>query len=271
VHPRLPEADEVALSAVRLPQIVRLTPSNYADFLWCRRLYFTSALLRVPASDAGRSPDQGHLVHAVLQQLHTTGTCHDGTHVSNVLEAAQADTDQMRAFVERHARRCPAEVERAAHEVDRARFHKEPVPMFLASARIDVVWIHDGVLDVRDYKTGALRYERLADDPRARVQAWVMARDARRTNLRLQLRYEHLQPEVDDDPEPWEPGDDDLAEIEEELRNAVADMWGTDDWKGVAEVDVCRTCRYRSICRDSVAPGEPVWPVLSAGDDEDDR
>jgi len=134
-----------------------------------------------------------------------------------------------------------------------------------------VVWIHDGVLDVRDYKTGALRYERLADDPRARVQAWVMARDARRTNLRLQLRYEHLQPEVDDDPEPWEPADDDLAEIEEELRNAVADMWRTDDWKGVAEVDVCRTCRYRSICRDSVAPGEPVWPVLSAGDDEDDR
>src|SRR5205807_301314 len=115
-----------------------------------------SALLRVPASDAGRSPDQGHLVHAVLQELHTTGTCHDGAYVSSVLEAAQADTDQMRAFVERHARRCPAEVERAAHEVDRARFHKEPVPMFLASARIDVVWIHDGVLDVRDYKTGAL-------------------------------------------------------------------------------------------------------------------
>jgi hypothetical protein len=26
---------------------------------------------------------------------------------------------------------------------------------------------------------------------------------------------------------------------------------------------VCRTCRYRSICRDSAAPGEPAWPVLS--------
>jgi hypothetical protein len=48
-------------------------------------------------------------------------------------------------------------------------------------------------------------------------------------------------------------------------------MWRTDDWKGVAEIEVCRTCRYRSICRDSVAPGEPVWPVLSAGEDEDDR
>jgi hypothetical protein len=207
----------------------------------------------------------------VLQELHTNGTCHDDTHVSRVLEAARADTDQMRAFVDRHARRCPAEVDASAHEVDRVRFHKEPVPMFLASARIDVVWIHDGLLDVRDYKTGAVRYERLVDDPRARVQAWVMARDARRTGLRLQLRYEHLQPEVDDDPEPWEPGDDDLAQIEEELRNAVADMWQTDDWEGVADVEVCRTCRYRSICRDSVAPGEPVWLVLSAGDDEDER
>ena len=36
-----------------------------------------------------------------------------------------------------------------------------------------------------------------------------------------------------------------------------------DEWRGVAEVDVCRTCRYRSICRDSAAPGEPAWPVSS--------
>ncbi len=271
MHPRLPAAHEAFVSPIRLPQIVRLTPSSYADFLRCRRLYFTSALLRVPASDAGKSPDQGQLVHDVLEQLHTSGSCHDDAHVEQVLTTAQADTAQMRAFVERHARRCPAEVDDAAHEIDRVRFHREPVPMFLASARIDVVWIHDGLLDVRDYKTGALHDERLADDPRARVQAWVMARDARRKNLRLQLRYEYLQPEVDDDPEPWEPGDDDLATIEDELRDAVADMWRVDDWKGIAEVEVCRTCRYRSICRDSVAAGEPVWPVLSAGDDDGDR
>ena len=259
------------MSTKRLPQIVRLTPSSYADFVWCRRLYLTSALLRVPPSDSGRSPDQGQLVHDVLEQLHTSGSCHDGAHVEKVLSEAQADTAQMRAFVDRHARRCPAEVEGAAHEVDRVRFHREPAPMFLATARIDVVWIHDGILDVRDYKTGALRDGRLADDPRARVQAWVMARDARRTGLRLQLRYEYLQPEVDDDPEPWEPGDDDLMAIEDELRDAVADMWRADDWKGVAEIEVCRSCRYRSICPDSVAPGEPSWPVLSAGDDDGDR
>jgi hypothetical protein len=250
-----------------LPQIVRLTPSSYADYHWCPRLYLTSALLRVPPSDEGRWSDQGLLVHSVLEQLHSSGSCHDADHVAKVLDANQADSPQMRAFVDRHARRCPTAVENSVHEIDRVRFHREPAPMFLATARIDVVWIHDGLLDVRDYKTGSMRYERLADDPRARVQAWIMARDAQRKNLRLQLRYEHLQPEIDDDPEPWEPGDDDLADIEEELRATVAAMWDAEDWNGVGEIDVCRSCRYRSICRDSAAPGEPTWPILSAADE----
>ncbi len=261
-------ADHEEHVTARLPQIVRLTPSTYADFLWCPRLFLTSVLLRVPPSDTGRSPDQGLLVHTILERLHTTGTCHDDTHVTRVLTEAQADTPQMQAFIARHARRCPSAFDNDAHEVDRVRFHKEPVPMFLASTRIDAVWIHDGLLDARDYKTGALRYERLADDPRARVQAWVLARDAARTGLRLQLRYEYLQPEIDDDPEPWEPGDDDLAAITDELREAVAEMWRAEEWRGVNEIEVCRTCRYRSICRDSAAPGEPTWPALAAAVEE---
>jgi PD-(D/E)XK nuclease superfamily protein len=255
------------VSNTRLPQIVRLTPSSYADFLWCRRLYLTRTLLRVPESDEGRSPDQGQLVHDVLERVHATGHCSDQDHVRTVLAEVEADTDQMHAFIARHARRCPADVEKAVHEVDRVRFHREPAPMFLASARIDVVWIHDGVLDVRDYKTGKLHYEHLADDPRARMQAWIMARDARRTGLRLQLRYEYLQPDVGDDPIPWEPGDDDLAVIEEELRATVAEMRREEAWNGVADAEVCRTCRYRSICRDSAAVGEPAWPALSANAD----
>jgi hypothetical protein len=79
----------------------------------------------------------------------------------------------------------------------------------------------------------------------------------------LRLRYEYLQPEIDEDPEPWDPDDDDLEGVEEELRAAVARMWDLDDWIGVAEKDVCGRCQYRSICRDSAAPGEPTWPVLS--------
>lgn len=247
-----------------LPQIVRLTPSSYSDFRWCARLYLNKHLLRVPESDVGRSGDQGLLVHEVLERLHRNGTCHDDEYIGEVLAATAADTPQMRAFVERHAARCPTEVEGQAHEVDRVRFSRAPAPMFLASARIDAVWIHDGLLDVRDYKTGRLGVDRLADDPAARVQAWIMQRDAHRKGLRLQLRYEYLQPEIDEDPKTWEPGDDDLDEIGAELRAAVNRMWEADDWKGVGDVDACRSCRYRSICRDSAAPGEPAWPVLSS-------
>jgi hypothetical protein len=44
-------------------------------------------------------------------------------------------------------------------------------------------------------------------------------------------------------------------------------MWRTDDWRGVNDPNDCRSCRYRSICRDSAAPGAPSWPVLTAEDD----
>ena len=63
----------------------------------------------------------------------------------------------------------------------------------------------------------------------------MLAPRARRRGLRLRLRYEYLQPEVDDDPEPWELDDEDLAAIEEELRAAVERMWTNDDWRGVAD------------------------------------
>jgi hypothetical protein len=103
----------------------------------------------------------------------------------------------------------------------------------------------------------------VCDVPAAKVQAFVLAPAARQRNLRLRLRYEYLQPEVDDDPEPWDLDDDELDAVEEELRAAVERMWSADDWRGVADADVCRRCEYRSICRDSATPGEPSWPVLT--------
>lgn len=259
------------MTGPRPPAIVRITPTSYADFRECPRRFLLSTILRIPASDSGPgSPDQGLLVHAVLEAVHTEGSCHDAHHVDAVLARAGADTPQMRGFIARHSARCPDQADRSAHEVDRVRFHRGPAPMFLASARIDAVWVHDGILDARDYKTGAVHTERVADDPRARVQAWVLARDARRTGLRLRLRYEHLQPEIAEDPEPFAPDDDDLDAITDELRAAVARMWHDDAWTGVAAADVCGRCRYRSVCRDSVTPGEPTWAALAAPADTGD-
>ena len=112
-------------------------------------------------------------------------------------------------------------------------------------------------------RPGGCWHTRVCDVPAAKVQAYVLGRAAQRRGLRLRLRYEYLQPEIDEDPEPWEPDDDDLIAVEEELRRAVERMWNYDDWPGVNDADVCRTCQYRSICRDSAAPGEPSWPVLA--------
>jgi hypothetical protein len=48
-------------------------------------------------------------------------------------------------------------------------------------------------------------------------------------------------------------------------------MWRTADWEGAHDVDVCGTCVYRSICRDSAAPSEPAWPALTIEDADDGR
>ena len=247
-----------------LAQIVSLTPSNYESFTRCPRLFFNESLLGIPASDAGRSSDQGLLVHDMLYTIHQGGSCADTDHVADVLAGHDADSEAIREMVARHSQRCPARASDSnAHEQELARFHRVPPPMFMASARIDAIWVHDGILDARDYKTGSLWHTCVADVPAAKVQAYVLASAATKRGLRLRLRYEYLQPEVADDPEPWEPDDDDIALVEEELRDAVERMWADERWTGIGEADVCGTCRYRSICRDSVTPGEPTWPVLS--------
>lgn len=249
-----------------LPDIPTLTPSSYDDYTRCPRLFFLGALLRVPASDHAPTSTQGQLVHDMLWRVHESGSCHDVDHVRDVLAGHGVDTDVMRDYVARHARRCPSIAATGeAHEHWLARFHRVPPPMFMAVARVDAIWVHDGWLDARDYKTGSRWHERVSDVPAARVQVFLLAPKARERGLHLRLRYEYLSPEVDDDPDPWEPDDDDLDAIEEELREAVADMRGDQEWAGVAEPDVCGRCRYRTVCRDSVAPGEPAWPVLSVG------
>jgi RecB family exonuclease len=201
----------------------------------------------------------------MLERIHRDGSCQDDAHVEEVLALHGIDADNAVAtLVTRHARRCPVGAERAWHEVETARFHRVPPPMFMATGRLDAVWEHDGVLEVRDYKTGSVVTERTADDPRARLQAWLAAPRARRDGLRLRIRYEHLAPEVTDDPEPFEPDDDDLDAIDEELREvaaAIHDAAARGAFPGVADADVCRTCRYRSICPESASPGVPTWPT----------
>jgi hypothetical protein len=147
-----------------LADVVSLTPSNYEDFTRCARLFYNAALLGIPASDAAPSTDQGLLVHDMLWKVHEAGSCNDDANVVDVLQSHGAESPGVREMIARHARRCPsAASERGAHEQGLAAFHKTPPPMFMATARIDAIWIHDGVLDARDYKTGGRFADRVAD------------------------------------------------------------------------------------------------------------
>ncbi len=248
-----------------LGDIPSLTPSAYSNLKRCPRLFLLSNLLRVPESDGRSSPDLGLMIHAMLKAIHDQGRCDDRDHVADVLSAHGIDNDVTRTMIERHVVRCPRAGERARHEVELARFLRRPPIMFMAHARIDAVWVHDGILDARDYKTGARHYDRVGDDPAARVQAFVLAPHLARVGAtRLRIRYEQLAPEVDEDPEPFEPELDDLEAVAEELITAISDLWASEgDFRGVNEPAVCGTCAYRSICRDTAAAGEPLWPALA--------
>lgn len=252
-----------------LPDIVPLSPTARGTWDVCRRKFLLSHLLGLPGSDDDSdSAKLGLLTHHVLRLVHEKGSCRDDAHVASVIDGYDDSTvRRLRAFVERHVPRCPPDVDRGAHEVEVARFHRAPPPMFMAIARIDAVWIHDGLLDARDYKTGAPFVEEVREDAGARLQAWILARYASTRGLTLRLRYECLAAGVADDPDPFEPDAEDLEAITEEIRTVVEAMWIEErdgDWRGVADAEVCGWCSYRSTCRDSAAV--PADPGTDAGD-----
>jgi hypothetical protein len=253
-----------------LPGIVSLTPTALDSWNRCRRDWRNAYVLSIPSSDHGGNTVHGQQVHDLLRFIHGSGSCRDDAHVRDALEANGFEPDT-RVHVElaNHARRCPADAIALGHEITRARFHRKPMPPFMATARIDALWVHDGMLDARDYKTGQVWSEQLSHDRQARLQAWVLAPIAQERGLRLRIAFEHLSPDVREDPEPFEPDADDLDAIEEELRATVEAMRADTEYRGISDLEVCRTCRYRSICPDSAVPGLPVWPMVDAEDAPD--
>ena len=246
------------------PAVLRLNPTAIERWFRCHREW-SNRLLDLPSSDAVSSGDHGLRLHAVLKWLHEHGDCAEEAHRQEAVVAHGGD-DRLAAELRHHASRCPTGATAFGHEHDLARFRSRPYPPFMATARIDAIWIHDGVLDARDYKSGTIATERVAEDPRAWVQAWVLAPVAERLGLRLRLRYEHLAAEVVEDPDPWDLDDDDLYVIESKLAGVVTAMWSDQARVGIADADVCQRCRYRSICPQSATPAVPVWPRVDDAD-----
>ena len=243
-----------------LPDLLSLAPTSLDTWLRCPREWRNRVLLQLPVSDPIQGTEHGLFLHHLLRFVHDEGSCHDNAHVGEVL-AAHGGDDRTAEEIRRHAERCPRGATALGHEVAWARAAPRP-PVFMATARLDAVWVHDGILEVRDYKTGTLAPHDLRDDPRARLQAWVAAPAAESRGLALRLRYEYLSAEIRDDPEPWDPDDDDLAAIDDDLRRIVGAMRTERAFAGVSEEAICRRCGYRSICPDSAATSAPVWPAI---------
>lgn len=242
------------LPARLVADVVLLSPTTVWRWNRCRRLYLLRNLLQLPSVDESPWTDEGLKVHAVLRQLHEQGRCDDQRSREEFVEMYGGGAgDRLRGFLERHAERCPRGAEPAGHEVAVSRYQARP-PAFVATGSIDALWVHDKLLDARDYKTGTDVLSDLSRDLRARVQAWLLAPMAERRGLRLRLRYEFLAPEAADDPPAWEPEPDELAAVEAELHEIAEAMRGEREFEGVGDAAVCRTCEYRSICVDAAVP-----------------
>jgi RecB family exonuclease len=246
-----------------LAEIPTLSPSALDDWLRCPRLYFDRHLLRLPESDRGGTARTGNLVHDLLRLVHEQGDCHDDGLRADVLEShGESLGGPVAAMLRRHSERCPSPHATArGHERDVVRVARNG-PVWIGSGRLDAVWEYDDLLDVRDYKTGRVQTPDLAEDPRARMQAWLAVPLA--GGRRIRVRYEHLGDDAGPDPVDFEPDGEDLDRIDAELRDAVDAIRhaaAERTFRGVADRDTCVSCVYRSICPDSAAPDRPVWPV----------
>lgn len=244
--------------------VIHVTPTTVWRWQACRRRYLLCNLLQLPALDTGAAAVEGQKVHGLLRLIHARGTCTDGAWVREVVDNhAIGDAPRMRGYVERHARLCPgpAGAEAVGHEVARSRADWEA--RFVASASIDAVWVHGHHLEGRDYKTGGSPEANLALDLRARLQVFVLEPEARARGLQLRLRYEYLGPEAVEQPPPWDPEPEELAEIRGELRELVDEIRAERDFRGVSDPRVCGACEYRSVCVDAaVEGGAPSAPPV---------
>lgn len=231
----------------------------------CRRHYLLRDLLAVPVppppevdEDEERragDPSFGLAVHRLLEAVHREGACGDVARTQSLAQDVEPSVaPQLATLAARHAGRCPGTAaDWCAHEHGVARFNRRPDPLFMLTGRIDALWAHGGVLAAHDYKTGVPRVQRLGDLLAARVQAWLLAPLAAERGLRIRVVYEHLDASVHDWPDPYEPEDEDLAAIGDELRAIASAIRDETAFAGSGDPVDCRWCPYRSVCRDAPA------------------
>ena len=243
-----------------LPEIPTISPSALDDWERCPRLYLDRHLLRLPPSDTGSSSEVGNLVHDLLRLLHGQGDCHDAELRRATLENhGQSGDGAIGAMLARHADRCPAPARAHGHEVEVVRVSRTG-PVWIGTGRLDAVWEHDGILDVRDYKTGARATATSARTPGRgcrRGSPHRSHRDSRSGCATSTSATTAIPSSSSPTPRTSRQIEQDVTAVIDAIRHAA----GRDEFPGVADVETCRTCSFRSICPDSAVAGTPTWPV----------
>lgn len=234
--------------------IIGLSISAIENWQRCHRLYRSKHLVRLPEPDRPRDSGigLGLLVHCALHDIHTSGSCRDDDLVDGVLETlSPGHGHALRPYVDCHRQRCPESSEWQSHEHELARFHRLPPPMWMLTGKIDALWLRGGRLEARDYKTGRVQSDRVADDFAARTQAWLLAPLASRLGADIRITYEHLAARPDEWPEPYDPEDDDIAAARDDVARVAAEIASEITFEGIGESVACQGCGYESICPDA--------------------
>jgi CRISPR/Cas system-associated exonuclease Cas4 (RecB family) len=174
-----------------------LNASKLKDFATCPRRYFLGSVLKLARADTdeGGRAQLGSAVHAELFARHENMHTHDS---SEPVDESLGLTPTALSMVRRHRELCPSNPNNHTSG-------GEPVYLggerdlhwliirraVLVTGRIDALWRHsDGMIEVRDYKTGACP-ETLEDDIGAQIYL-LLAANLPEHPTRIRVTYESL-------------------------------------------------------------------------------
>lgn len=229
------------------PHVV-VGPSRRSDFERCPRRYMLGRLLKVrglPEAE-GLEAVRGSAVHAELKHRHDILALHDEPE-PQLAEAIELGDPLVARALRSHAGVCPASHGASYLGGELTLLWAPPRERLLLHGRIDALWEWPGgVLEIRDYKTGAVGDD-LTYDFSARVYALLVAADPRwRGGKRIvRVTFERL---LDD---PVEVSIDADAAFLKDAIGAVrsfADRLRTErEWPAQAG-EHCERCPYRNSC-----------------------